>query len=50
MDGHTLCMEELVIVHDRLDEKSIEKCQFSGVCTEGRIDFNEMAQVRWRDL
>ena len=32
-----MCMEEIVIVHNRLNRKSVEKCQFSGVCVEGRI-------------
>jgi hypothetical protein len=38
-------MEELVIVHDHLDGKSVEKCQFSDVCVEGRIHFGDVAQV-----
>ena len=29
MDGRAV-----VIVHDRLDGKSVEKCQYSGVCVE----------------
>jgi len=50
MDGHAVCMEELVIVNGRLDRKSVEKCQFSGDCVEGRINFDDVAQVHWRDL
>jgi len=42
MDGHA--------VRDRLDGNSVEKCQFTGVCVEGRIDFDEVAQGHWRDL
>jgi hypothetical protein len=38
-DGHAICMEELVIVHYRLDGKSVEECHFAGVCLSGRIDF-----------
>lgn len=45
-----MCMEEMVIVHNRLDRKSVEKCQFSGVCVEGRINFDETTQVHWWDL
>ena len=50
MDGYAVCMEELIIVHDHLDGKSVEKCQSSGVCVEGRIHFDDVAQVHWRDL
>jgi hypothetical protein len=49
-DGHAVCMEELVTVHDRLDGNSVEKSQFSGVCIEGRINFDDVAQVHWRNL
>jgi hypothetical protein len=49
IDGHAVCMEELVIVHDRLDRKFVEKCQFSAVCVEGRINFEDVAQAHWRD-
>jgi hypothetical protein len=49
MDGRTCRnMEELVIVHCRLDGKSVEECHFAGVCLSGRIDFDVVAQVQWR--
>jgi hypothetical protein len=44
MDGHAVCVEELAIVHGCLE------CQFTGVCVEGRIEFDGVAQVHWRDL
>ena len=50
MDRHAVCMEELVIVHDRWDGNSVEKCQFSSVCVEGRINLGGVTEVHWRDL